>query len=441
MYVRAVEIENVRSLSRLTWALDDRPSPGWHVILGDNGAGKSSFLRAVALALVGPEDIYGLRQSGEDWLRKDTGDGGIGVVFDGDPKFDRFAVPGRLPRTSEYGAFVVLKRDAGAVTLGFDESREVFGKTADRTIWNPGAKGWFAAGFGPFRRFTGGESDSERLAEKRPRLARYLSLFDERYALSDAVEWLVNLKFAALTGSGSALFDRVRRFINQEGFLPHGVRFHDVKPPKQVIFVDGANCEVPIEDLSDGFRSILSLTIELLRHLAIAYPGHMEASADGPIDVPGVVLIDEVDAHLHPTWQRKIGAFLLKAFPKLQFLVTTHSPLVCQNAEHGTIYLLPEHGSDTPARFATDAERARLVYGNVLDAYGTGAFGNDVVRSEAGKQKVERLAELNTKELDDELSEPEEAERLELRRELPSRASAVMATSSSNAEESAAGRH
>lgn len=53
------------------------------------------------------------------------------------------------------------------------------------------------------------------------------------------------------------------------------------------------------------------------------------------IDVTGVVLIDEVDAHLHPTWQTRIGQWFTKYFPNIQFIVTTHSPLVCRACEKG----------------------------------------------------------------------------------------------------------
>jgi DNA repair ATPase RecN len=70
MYVRRVHITNVRSIAELTWELPaDTDGAGWHVILGDNGAGKSSFLRSIALALVGPQEAAGLRQAWQEWLR------------------------------------------------------------------------------------------------------------------------------------------------------------------------------------------------------------------------------------------------------------------------------------------------------------------------------------------------------------------------------------
>jgi hypothetical protein len=205
-----------------------------------------------------------------------------------------------------------------------------------------------------------------------------------------------------------------------------GVRLVDVEPPKRVLFVDGAGARVPIEELSDGFRSILSLTLELLRHLTLAFEPTLVFDASGTnVLPPGVVLIDEVDVHLHPTWQRSVGTWLTRTFPNVQFIVTTHSPLVCRSAAKGSIFVLPPHGQPGPGRMLEGAEKDRLVLGNVLDAYATGAFGTGVEQSEAGRAKLGRLAELNAKEFAATLSPEEETEREELRKVLPSRAAAI----------------
>ena len=76
-----------------------------------------------------------------------------------------------------------------------------------------------------------------------------------------------------------------------------------------MLFVDGNGYRVPVEDLSDGYRSILSMTFELIRQLAATYGPKRVFDPKDPfkVNMPGVVLIDEVDAHLHPTWQRKVG--------------------------------------------------------------------------------------------------------------------------------------
>jgi len=75
---------------------------------------------------------------------------------------------------------------------------------------------------------------------------------------------------------------------------------------------------------------------------------HLATDAEGRtvVDRPGVVLIDEIDVHLHPEWQRAIGVWLQEHFPRIQFIVTTHSPLVCPAANHGRIYHLPDRTAD-----------------------------------------------------------------------------------------------
>jgi DNA repair exonuclease SbcCD ATPase subunit len=71
MYIKRVEIENVRSLKSLIWEIEEDQCPGWHVIIGDNGSGKSTFLKAISFVLVF-EEIDGIRENWNQWLRKDS---------------------------------------------------------------------------------------------------------------------------------------------------------------------------------------------------------------------------------------------------------------------------------------------------------------------------------------------------------------------------------
>ncbi|HZH76905.1 MAG TPA: AAA family ATPase, partial [Archangium sp.] len=262
--------------------------------------------------------------------------------------------------------------------IGFLESqaRVIGGPNPRKFVWG-GGTGWFCASYGPFRRFTGGDEDYEKLFSTTPQLARHLSVFDESVALTEGLRWLQQLQFKRFEGEPEgALLKPLMEFINQPGFLPHQARLVSISS-REVLFVDGNGYHVPVEELSDGYRSVLSMTFELIRQLAATYGPKRVFRAKDPtiVDVPGVVLIDEVDAHLHPTWQRRVGLWFREHFPKLQFIVTTHSPLVCQAAEVGTVWRLPKPGTDEEARQVTGVELDRLIYGNVLDAYGTGLFG------------------------------------------------------------------
>ena len=134
------------------------------------------------------------------------------------------------------------------------------------------------------------------------------------------------------------------------------------------------------------------------------------------IDLPGVVLVDEIDAHLHPTWQTRIGNWFLKYFPKLQFIVTTHSPLVCRAAENGSIWRLAAPGSDEKSGEITGLDRERLIYGNILDAYGTEVFGADVSISQESVEKQEKLVRLSKKKMLGAISSDEEEKLQDLKK-------------------------
>ncbi len=93
--------------------------------------------------------------------------------------------------------------------------------------------------------------------------------------------------------------------------------------------------EFTINQLSDGEKCLLAMVGDLARRLAIANP-----SLQNPLQGEGVVLIDEIELHLHPTWQREIIPALTRTFPNCQFIVTTHSPQVVSHVEPEGIFLL-----------------------------------------------------------------------------------------------------
>lgn len=421
MYLRKVRINNIRSISEFEWKLPRGAEPGWHVVIGDNGAGKSTFLRSIALALVGPREAYALRQDWNEWLTRGKASGDVRVDLIYHRNADKFAGRGDIPDRGTLPAQVVFTRQQGDVEL-----KKGLGN-ANRHVWSS-KPGWFSASYGPFRRFAGGDRDSERIFYSNPKLASHLSVFGENVALSETISWLKELQYKKLEDKHSKegkLLDSLTLFINQEGFLPHRARLQEVSS-KGVEFVDGNGRQLPVEDLSDGYRSTLSMTFELIRQLSKSYSLSYIFNDDSTkIVTPGVVLIDEVDAHLHPSWQRQIGLWLRQHFPKMQFIVTTHSPLVCQAADVGSIWRLPKPGSDESSAMLKDEALERLLKGNVLDAYSTEMFGKNITRSEAAQKSLELLAELNVKETFGKLTDAEKRKQSQLRAALPTAANTL----------------
>ena len=135
--------------------------------------------------------------------------------------------------------------------------------------------------------------------------------------------------------------------LGQEDFKKLRVRR---KPLRMTISKQGE--ELSIDQLSDGEKCLLAMVGDWARRLAIANP-----SLENPLEGQGVLLIDEIELHLHPAWQRKIIPALTKTFPNCQLIVTTHSPQVVSHVKPEGIYIL----KTTPE--GTVAERPAYSFG------------------------------------------------------------------------------
>ena len=421
MHIQRLRIQDIRSISNLEVEVP-KPRAGWHVILGDNGSGKSSVIRAMALALMGPLDAAATRQDWPDWIRKTAPEARVEIEVAPEAEFDKWKRTGR--RANAPIRVTVEFRTAGGGADSPAVGPKYAGRYADRTIWG-GGTGWFSASFGPFRRFSGGDKEYDRLFYTNPGLARHLSAFGEDVALGEALRWLQGLQFKRYEKDAAAarLLDGLLDFLRQSQLLPHGAHIQEITSGA-VLFSDGAGVPLPVEQLSDGFRSVLSMTFELLRGMVVAYGDAafldaLDAEA-GAVHLPGVVAIDEIDAHMHPAWQKRIGDWLVERFPMVQFFVTTHSPIICRSAAKGSIWRLPTPGTAEEAHRIKGQDRDRLVNGSILDAFDTEYFGENITRSDASHRMLKELARLNMKRRRGRLSVDEERQLRELQSALPS---------------------
>ncbi len=428
MHLRKLEITNIRSISRATLEFRSGEEPGWHVILGPNGAGKSAIIRSFALACMGEKESYATRQDFNSWIRKGEDEARIGAQFSHDGRFDVLAGGGQPPQ-KPINVSVDLER--GDDFFETNATLIFSGERHSRTIWG-GAPGWFSASFGPFRRFTGGDRIYDRIFLSNRRLAPHLTALGEDVALTEAMAWLTSLHVERLqsrneegVSDADSIIEFVTAFFNDSNFLPHNSKISHISKDN-VYIEDGDGALVPLDQLSDGYRSALSLAIELIRQMFELFTDDVVLASlnkeTNTITIPGVVAIDEIDAHLHPTWQQRIGAWLIRHFPSIQFIVTTHSPIICRAVSSqdgkvtGSVWKLPTPGTDQSFRRIVGDELEQLVFGDIEDAYGTDLFGSEVGISAQGEAKFVRLAELNRKAHQEGLSRAEAQERRQLRR-------------------------
>jgi hypothetical protein len=348
VYIKRVVLENLRGFQRLDFDFDrpDHRYSGWSVITGDNAAGKTAFLKAIALALVGTDMARALQPSLQGWIRRGASKAVIAVeIVAGDA--DRFAQGRRYEHP--FWSELQLSSDPGPeVTLTIGDKYKGKGKGPKHGPWAENPSGWYAVGYGPFRRLYGASPDAQRLMVGPSRVARFATMFREDATLGECEIWLKDLHVKKLEGreDEAAILDGVLKLLNDD-FLRNGLRIEKVDS-EGLWLCDAGGIVLPLADMSEGYRAALALLVDILRHLvSVLGPDDLvREDADGTQIVPheGIVLIDEIDSHLHPEWQRQIGFWLKKRFPRIQFIVTTHSAMICQAADENMIYHLPPPG-------------------------------------------------------------------------------------------------
>ncbi|OYD92395.1 chromosome segregation protein SMC [Nostoc sp. 'Peltigera membranacea cyanobiont' 210A] len=147
--------------------------------------------------------------------------------------------------------------------------------------------------------------------------------------------WLVQ---QTLLGEDAALAQQRLKVMTNvvTRFLDWCTNLRAVDKPKTTLILDKDGMTIDVSQLSDGERGLLALVLDLARRLSQANPNLKDPLENGK----AVVLIDEIDLHLHPRWQRTIVDQLIQTFPKCQFIATTHSPQIVGEVPAESILLL-----------------------------------------------------------------------------------------------------
>ena len=124
-----------------------------------------------------------------------------------------------------------------------------------------------------------------------------------------------------------------------EIFMPGYSHLRIQRKPRMRMMINKGQQQLDILQLSQGEKSLLALVGDIARRLAMMNP-----ALDDPLKGEGIILIDEIDLHLHPRWQRNIVRRLRETFPKCQFILTTHSPVVISDPDNIQILLLKNGG-------------------------------------------------------------------------------------------------
>lgn len=339
MWVEEIVLDNIKCFEKQQIALGSPKAPyPWVTLLGENGTGKSTILQTIALMIAGPEGASELLKP-RGWLKDDTRPGKITIkLHQGKNDPGKYAGEKKERKVFQYTFYITGEHKQNINNQVFtepvitvDSSNKIIPWLRENALL-PKGKGWFGAGYGAFRRLTRKNRILVPSLQQPLRYTNFFSQFNEDDSLEAFETWLVYLDYR-ISKSNDELAKKQMAWgieaINQ--LLPEGNSFDSIDDKGRIWFKTGTAKASTIA-LSDGFRSVMALAGDLVWRLIESFP-----ESKNPLLEEGVVLIDELDIHLHPTWQRQIAGQLRQTFPNIQFIMATHSPLVAAGAGENAV--------------------------------------------------------------------------------------------------------
>lgn len=360
IYVKSLKLKNIRTFSEAELNLEneDGTIPQWTLIIGDNGIGKSTLLQAIAW-------MKPLPYSNEN--KKNSNDTIDPYINDEENETLLRLVRKKAEKPESSGhieaIFVRNKRLNKKVSIKEDickTSIDIILKNGELHEVTPGHQ-VTSKNFYNNNVIIYAYSASRRLGKLNindPKLNDTITSFlAEKTELLDA-ENILHTSNYALLGAGKALDDAKnkedKKKLEKEyqkyldyvtgtkkmlvSILPNidDIKDIDIITPKilnqyeiegDIVLTTKHGSKIPFKNASLGYRTVISWTIDLAWRLFQQFP-----QSEDPLKEPAIVLIDEIDLHLHPKWQKEIMGNLSSHFPNVQFIATAHSPLMVQAA-------------------------------------------------------------------------------------------------------------
>ena len=344
MYLSKIHIENFKGIKSADFDFDRSVN----IIIGNNGAGKTAVLEAIAVALggflSGIDGVNTIHFSREEIRRESqlTGTGSSNVVYRTPISVetclelntgDRDCADLRMFQFARQKKSI---KSARSTVEPRDICREAQRMANDQKAILP------VISYQSFSRVTNQKKDKweNPFSDEYSRVVGYVDCLEEAANDKMLINWCRRMEQVSWQQEQTILeYEIVKRTVSKfMQFMQEDENIHIYydKRTEELLYVNKEGI-LPIRLLSSGFRNLLGMVFDIAYRMAVLNPDLLE---DITSITPGVVLIDEIDMHLHPNWQWKVVDALKNTFPNVQFIVTTHSPIIVASCKEEKLIML-----------------------------------------------------------------------------------------------------
>jgi predicted ATP-binding protein involved in virulence len=339
-----------------------RFSPHFNVLIGDNGSGKTTILEAIAIAInsyVSVIEGRNVRPIRKEDVRVVSFEHSIEAKLN-----TAIAVEGDYEGEALNWTIGKPYKDFGFMRMN-DKDIKSLAKRNIESLSQNGGENLVLPVFnylGSGRLWTE-TSEKVKIFPKGSRLEGYHYCLSSKGSFKRFVEWFKTMELSALQNKEASLVkaQTIKRVVAQCIDDWDSIFFSVEDDMLMAVRGELNNRQIlPFNYLSDGQRNIIGLVADIAYRCLLLNPqlGH-----EAPALTPGIVLVDELDLHLHPTWQRTIVEKLKKIFPAIQFITTTHSPFIVQSLEAGELLNLDNKVTDLAPQDLSIGEVAENIMG------------------------------------------------------------------------------
>jgi len=369
MFLSKISVQNFRGIENLNidFKTEEDEIRKWTLILGENGTGKSNLLKAIALVTAGSDSLGELLGNPADWISYDKNKCLIEATIE-NQEGEKRDIRLEINRNDKISG--VIKKNS--------ENLELLDSALGYTSRN-----YFLVGYGALRRLKDSKSftRSENFFDQY-RSRRIGTLFNRDVTLNSIESWALDLHYQEEEKG----LEIIRKSLNE--FLPE-VFFDRIDKKNKKLIFKTPNGKMPLDFLSDGYQNMVGWLGDLLYQITETFGDY-----SSPLDTRGVLLIDEIELHLHPNWQRRLIQYLEKMLPNFQIITTTHAPLTAQQAPKDSLFFIRRDESQKLhlEKFVGDPRLVRIE-----QLLRTPAFGISTIASMKIETQREKYDKLKTK--------------------------------------------